>query len=85
MIQSNPDRLFRRRVAERMQVAHHSPGALVEHVGVNLGRRDVGVAEQILDDAQIRAVLQEMAREGVAQHMRADPLRRDAGGGGDAP
>ena len=58
-------------VVHRMQVAHHRLGALVEHMGVDLRGRNVGVAEQVLDDAQIRAVLQEVAREGVAQHVRA--------------
>ena len=65
-------------VVHRMQIAHHRLGALVEHVGIDLGRRNVGVAEQILDDAQIRAVLQEVAREGVAQHVRADAGGRKA-------
>jgi hypothetical protein len=31
------------------------------------------VAEQFLNDAQIGAVLQKMAREGMAEHMPADP------------
>ena len=50
--------------------------ALVEHMGVDLRRGDVGVAEQFLHDAQIGAVLQQMAGEGVAQHVRADAFRR---------
>ena len=42
------------------------------------------MAEQFLHDAQIRAVLQKMAREGMAEHMRADPRGanpRDGGAG----
>ena len=40
------------------------------------------MAEQVLDHAQIGAVLQEMAGEGVSQHMRAYPRRGNAGRGG---
>ena len=54
-----------------MQVAHHRLGALVEHMRVNLRRRNVGVAEQVLHHAKVGAVLQQMARERVAQYMRA--------------
>ncbi len=57
-------------VIHRVQIAHHRLGALVEHMGVDLGGRYVGVPEQILNDAKIGAVLKEMASEGVAQDMR---------------
>ena len=36
-------------------------------VGVDLGRGDVGVPEQLLDDAQIRAGGKKVGGEGVAQ------------------
>ena len=62
-----------------MEVPHHGLHALVEHVGVDLRGGDVGVAEQLLHDAQVGAVLQQVAREGVAQHVRADALLGDAG------
>ena len=45
-------------------------------VGVDLGRADVGMAEQGLDDAQIGAALQQMGREGVADDMRRHPRGR---------
>lgn len=48
-------------------------------VGVDLGRGDVGVAQQGLDDAQVGAALQQVGGEGVAQDMGADPGRVDAG------
>ena len=67
-----------------MQIAHHRLGALVEHMGIDLRRRDVGVAEQILNDAQVRAVLQQMTGEGVAKDVRAHPRRRDSRRRGDA-
>ena len=38
-----------------MQIRRPSPWRAVEHVG-DLRRRDVGVTEQILDDAQVRAI-----------------------------
>ena len=49
--------------------------ALPGHVGVDLGGRDVGVAEHHLQGAQVGAPLQEMAREGVAQHVRGQDAR----------
>ena len=51
-------------------------------MGVDLGRRDIGMAEQHLHRPQVRPALQQMGSEGVAQHVRADPLGRDAGVGG---
>src|SRR5437879_4416823 len=48
---------------------------LAEHMGVDLRRRYIGVAEHLLDAAQIGAVIEEMAGEGVAR-----PVRRDAPG-----
>ncbi len=53
---------------------------VLQHVGVDLRGRDVGVAEQFLDDAQIRAVGEKVAREGVAEHVG-----RDLGGGNAEP
>ena len=38
------------------------------------------MAEQLLHGAQIRATLQQMTGEGVAEHMRRDAGRLDAGG-----
>ncbi len=58
-------------------------GALVEHMGIDLRRRDIGVAEQGLDDPQIGAALQQMAGEGVAQHVRGDAGGRNAGASGE--
>src|SRR2546425_12417898 len=39
-------------------------------MGVDLGRCDVGVAEHGLHGAQVGAALEQMAREGVAEHVR---------------
>ena len=37
---------------------------------VDLGCADAGMAEQFLDDAQIRPMLQQMGGEAVSQHVR---------------
>ena len=58
---------------------HHLAQAVLRHMGVDLGGGDVGVAEQGLDHPQIRAALQQVGGEGVAQDVRADPGRIDAG------
>src|SRR5690606_11064488 len=42
------------------------------HERVQLGRRDRGVAEQLLDDAHVRPAVQQVGREGVAQGVRRD-------------
>jgi hypothetical protein len=41
--------------------------ALPVYMRVNLRRRDIRVTQQFLDDAQIRAVLQQMSRKRVTQ------------------
>src|SRR4051794_16446036 len=63
---------------QRMQVAHHCAGALVENVRVDLRGRNISVAKQFLHDSQIRAVLQQVAREGVPQDVRADEIGAQA-------
>ena len=48
-------------------------------MGVDLGRGDVGVAEQLLHRAQVRAAFEQVGGEGVAQDVGADALGIDAG------
>src|SRR6185503_14712035 len=55
-----------------MQVAHQALQPLFHNMGVDLGSRDIRVAKQRLYDAQVGAVVQEMAGKCVAQHVRAD-------------
>ena len=50
-----------------MKFPMHRLEALLVHVRVNLRRRNVGVAEQLLDYSQIGAVTKEMSRETVPQ------------------
>ena len=50
------------------------------YMGVDLGGRNIGVAEHRLDRAQIGAAVEQVAGEGMAQHVRRDPGRVDAGG-----
>ncbi len=45
---------------------------------VDRRRRDVGVSEQQLHDAQVGAVIEQMRRERVPQHVRRQCGRRDA-------
>src|SRR6476660_3089036 len=65
-------------VRERMQVAHHGARTLVEHVRVDLRGRDVRVPEQFLNHAQVGPILQQVARESVAQDVRADEIGPDS-------
>src|SRR4051794_36261330 len=52
-------------------------------MGIDLRRGDVGVAEQSLYHAQVGAVVQEMARERVSQHVRTHLRRAQSGGAGE--
>src|SRR5215831_11176277 len=71
-----------RLLRQRMQVAHQALQPLLDHMGVDLGRGDIGVAEQGLHDAQVRAVVQEVAGEGVAQHVWRNQARLEPRGCG---
>ena len=54
---------------------------LVVEVGVDLGGGEVFVAEQFLHAAQVAGGLQDVAGEGVAQHVRVHVHARQAFGG----
>src|SRR5262245_13836508 len=56
---------------QRMQIAHQALESVLQHVRVDLRRRNVGVAEERLHHARISTVVQEMACESMAEHMRA--------------
>src|SRR4051812_44154675 len=56
-----PDRMLF--LGQRMQVAHQAFQTLLDHMCIDLRRRDIGMAEQRLHDAQIGAVVQKMTRE----------------------
>jgi hypothetical protein len=57
-------------LSQGVMLLDKAPQSLLDDMGVDLGGRDVGVAEELLHRAQIRAVLQEMAGEGMTEHMR---------------
>ena len=46
------------------------------HVGVDLRRREALVTEQLLDDAQVRAAVEQVRRERVAQGVGRDAVRQ---------
>ena len=52
--------------------------AVAGDVGVDFGGGDAGVAEEFLDDAEVRAVLEQMRGEAVSEHVRGD-VARNAG------
>src|SRR5438067_12509371 len=53
----------------RMGRVIDAPELLVRQVGVDLRRRETGVAEQLLDGAQVRAALQHVGGEAVPQRV----------------
>ena len=52
---------------------------LIGNVGINLRRRDRGMAEQSLNRTDISPVSQKIGRERMAQGMRADMFSNDSG------
>src|SRR6476659_7133858 len=65
-----------------MQVSHQALEPVIEHVGIDLRGRDVRVAEELLHDPKVGPVMQEVACEGVTQHVWTDAVRPQAGGYG---
>src|SRR5262245_50621218 len=63
-----------------MMLLHQTSQALLDDVGIDLRRRDVGMAEELLHRAQIGATLQEVAGKGVAKNVRRDARGFDPGG-----
>ena len=49
----------------RMKLAMHSLEPLLIDMGINLGRRNVGVPKHFLNDPQIRPIPEKMSRETV--------------------
>ena len=52
---------------------------LLKNMCIDLGGRNVSMTEKLLHGSEIRAAIEQMAREGVAQHVRRDALGADAG------
>ena len=69
-------------VRERVQVAHQAFEALLENMGIDLCRRNVGMAQQRLHHPKIGAVVQKVAGECVAKHVRAHLRGAQPGGAG---
>ena len=63
------------RVAAEVRLA----AAAIRYVRVELGRAEVGMAEHLLDAAEVGAALEQVRRERVAQQVRMDAFRLEAG------
>ena len=68
------------RVAAEVDVA----APAVRDVRVELGRAEVGVAEHLLDAAQVGTALEQVRGERMAQQVRVDALRLEARAAGEA-
>ena len=64
-----------------MRVEVHVAATAVRDLRVELGRREVGVAEHLLDAAQIGAPFEQVRRERMAQEMRMHAAGLEAGDG----
>ena len=67
-------------LSQRVMLLDKAPQPLLDDMGVDLRGRDIGVAQELLHGAQIRAPLQQMTGKGMTQNMRRDARRLDAGG-----
>ena len=56
-------------LGQRVVLVDEALQALVEDVGIDLGRRDVGMTEQLLHRAQVGAAIEQVAGKGMAQHV----------------
>ena len=68
-----------RRARVRVRLEVQLAPAAVGDVRVELGRAEVGVAEHLLDAAQVGAALEQVRRERVAEQVRVHALRLEAG------
>src|SRR5256885_16129175 len=56
----------------RMKLPVHLAQTRRGDMRINFRRADAGMAEQFLDDPQVCAMLEQMRRETVPQHVRSD-------------
>ena len=63
---------FTRRSRARVKAVVDIPQTRLEHVRVDLRRREIGVPEHHLDGAQIGAALEQMRRERMPQDVRTE-------------
>jgi hypothetical protein len=62
-----------------MMLGYEPFQAFFEYVRVDLSGRDVGMSEQALHRSEVGAPVQQMAGEGVPEHMRRDALGIEPG------
>src|SRR5947208_10459800 len=67
----------------RLEVQLASPA--IGYVRVQLRRREIGMAEHLLDGTQVGASLEQVGRERVAQEVRVDALGLEPCLAGQAP
>jgi len=61
---------------EVVQGARNSLAALLQDVGIDLGRGKIVVPEQLLNGADVGAALEQVSGEGMAKGVGADGLRQ---------
>ena len=63
----------------RVRLEIQLPTPPIGYVGVELGRGEVGVAEHLLDGAEVGAALEQMGGERVAEQVRVNAVRVEPG------
>ena len=57
-------------LASWMKFSVHFTQPLARNVGINFGGAYARVAEQLLDDSQVRSILQQVRSKAVPEHVR---------------
>lgn len=57
-----------------MKLAVHSLQALLIDMSIDLRCRNIGMAQHLLDDAQVRSVAEQMRRETMPEQVRINIL-----------
>src|SRR5215216_4495054 len=68
-----------------MSLEEHFPPPSIRNVRVELGGREIGMSEHLLNASEVGSSLQQVGGEGVPEEMRVDPLRLEARLRGEPP
>jgi hypothetical protein len=73
-MRSNPPSCVGIAAKQRVQWAAHAEAAAVEHMGIDHGRADITMTEQLLDGPNVGALFQQLGSERMTESMAAGRL-----------
>ena len=69
--------LFGRERGKRVLGQHQVAKSFVEHVGIDLSRCEIRMAQESLDGAQVRPSCEKMRRKGMSEPVRVWAIREE--------